>query len=260
MTCREFKETAEALELLELGSSRDEHFLVHQRMCTSCAGWMQQQQRVAGAMRALRNSTAQREAPSSVEHAVMRAFRQTMQPSALPAGEDEPATFVFRLIRIFGWGAYAAAAAALAISLGLGIWYWQHARNAAPQSAQRAQTTAPQSTSAEAMRPPALMTGAPQIGALSAKSQEARKVKKAVSTPVDSGNAGAQPDAQLAQSQGYVPMMLCDPLSCSGDEQVVRMELPASTVDSSRDSSQPLMADVVVGDDGLVRAIRIVQQ
>jgi hypothetical protein len=51
--------------------------------------------------------------------------------------------------------------------------------------------------------------------------------------------------------------MLCDPLICSGDEQVIRMELPANT--SARGNGQPVMADVVVGDDGLVRAMRIVR-
>jgi hypothetical protein len=61
----------------------------------------------------------------------------------------------------------------------------------------------------------------------------------------------------MAQAQGYTPLMLCDPLSCSGDEQVVRLELPATGADGS---TQSQMADVIVGDDGLVRAIRIVQQ
>jgi hypothetical protein len=52
---------------------------------------------------------------------------------------------------------------------------------------------------------------------------------------------------------GYTDLMLCDPLSCSGDAQVVRMEVPAQG-----SSEQTVLADVVVGDDGLVRAIRIV--
>jgi hypothetical protein len=62
---------------------------------------------------------------------------------------------------------------------------------------------------------------------------------------------------QTEQAQGYTPLMLCDPLSCSEDAQVVRMELPASAADGSTATQ---MADVIVGDDGLVRAIRIVQQ
>ena len=53
--------------------------------------------------------------------------------------------------------------------------------------------------------------------------------------------------------------MLCDPLICSGDEQVIRMELPA-TGSASADGStgQTVLADVVIGEDGLVRGMRIV--
>jgi len=53
--------------------------------------------------------------------------------------------------------------------------------------------------------------------------------------------------------------MLCDPLICSGDEQVIRMELPA-TVTADGSSAQPVLADVVIGEDGLVRAMRIVNE
>ncbi len=47
--------------------------------------------------------------------------------------------------------------------------------------------------------------------------------------------------------------MICDPLSCSSDSQVVRMELPAQP-----GQAQSQVADVVVGYDGAVRAVRIV--
>ena len=58
--------------------------------------------------------------------------------------------------------------------------------------------------------------------------------------------------------QGFVALMFCDPLICSGDEQVIRMELPSTGTAADGNSSQPVVADVVVGDDGLVRAMRIV--
>ena len=50
--------------------------------------------------------------------------------------------------------------------------------------------------------------------------------------------------------------MFCDPLSCASDAQIVRMELPASAAGSQ--DEQTRIADVVVGDDGLVRAVRMV--
>ncbi len=51
--------------------------------------------------------------------------------------------------------------------------------------------------------------------------------------------------------------MFCDPLICSSDAQVVRMELPATGAASDR-NAQTQVADVVVGYDGVVRAMRIV--
>ena len=54
--------------------------------------------------------------------------------------------------------------------------------------------------------------------------------------------------------------MFCDPLSCSSDTQVVRMELPSPgmTGSGSEQDAQMRIADVVVGYDGVVRAVRIV--
>jgi hypothetical protein len=66
-------------------------------------------------------------------------------------------------------------------------------------------------------------------------------------------------DKTSIDKQGFVALMLCDPLICSGDEQVIRMELP-TTGGTSVDGTvnQTVIADVVIGDDGLVRAMRIV--
>jgi hypothetical protein len=71
--------------------------------------------------------------------------------------------------------------------------------------------------------------------------------------------ANAQSGVTAVDRQGFVALMFCDPLICSGEEQVIRMELPGTASASGEgDSSQPVLADVVVGDDGLVRAMRIV--
>jgi hypothetical protein len=256
MNCREFRETSEALALFQLGGSSDEQFLAHQRTCVSCAAWTQQQQRVAGALQSLRNGTAALEAPAGVEHAVVDAFRQKVQ-AATPVPSEPSDAFVFRISKLFGWGAFAAAAAALAISVGLGVWFWQHSAAGAPRSAQKTPVVEQPSADAKPGLSQPVAARVPSPAITPVKLLGTRRVKK---TETGSSATAVQSDAQLAQSQGYVPLMLCDPLSCSGDEQVVRMELPGNAVDPSRNSSQPLMADVVVGDDGLVRAIRIVQQ
>ena len=261
MTCREFAKETEGLTLDELVRSDDKALLGHERDCASCASWLQQQRSLAGALQALRTSTATLESGANVEHAVLRAFRQTTLPSA-PAEDIRPHGFAFGLSRFFEWGAYAAAAAALAISLGLGAWYWQQSGNhRKPWAQQRATTGQPAGTASQtAQTSEVQQTPSPSEQPHVAQVRQARPAD--VSRPATKKKAGSSTQSltQVAQAQGYVPLMLCDPLSCSGDEQVVRMELPASAVDASRDSSEPLVADVVLGDDGLVRAIRIVQQ
>jgi hypothetical protein len=57
-------------------------------------------------------------------------------------------------------------------------------------------------------------------------------------------------------------LMYCDELSCGGLLTVVRVEVPASDValtPASNSASDMVVADVLVGSDGIARGIRIVQ-
>ena len=77
-----------------------------------------------------------------------------------------------------------------------------------------------------------------------------------------SNAAELQESAELASSTdaGYTDLMFCDPLSCAGEAQVVRMELPSTQTASvgGEQDGESRIADVVVGYDGVVRAVRIV--
>ncbi len=75
--------------------------------------------------------------------------------------------------------------------------------------------------------------------------------------PAPGKGAAAVEAPQTADDAGYVALMFCDPLICSSDTQVVRMELPAVSTGGERDE-QTRMADVVVGYDGVVRAVRMI--
>jgi len=78
--------------------------------------------------------------------------------------------------------------------------------------------------------------------------QPAAAQKKTMAAP----QSVAADDSQSDNDAGYTALMFCDPLSCSGDSQVVRMELPAQPGQSVQ------TADLVVGYDGTVRAVRMV--
>jgi len=248
MICREFIRKVEEVPLSELGRDTDVQLLAHELECPGCAGWLQQRYALAGALQVLRSSSAEAEAPSIVEQNVLRAFRQSAAPATVAETKPLPTAFAFRLSRFFEIGAYAAAAAALAISLGLGALYWQHQQKSTNNAAQHNTTMQPGSATAQQQ--------SAQVPTQVLPARPPQQAGSPVEVSMNSQAANSVPLLTAAQqAQGYTPMMLCDPLSCSGDEQVVRMELPAS--DSSQGSQ---MADVIIGDDGLVRAIRIVQQ
>lgn len=246
MKCREFIERATDLSLTDPVAVRDEQLAAHLRDCGECASWYEQRETLAAAIAALRNSTAEVEAGPHVEAAVLRAFRRSSGGTV----SEQPTRrwFAFSLGSFFAPAGYAAVAAILALALGLGVWFWQRAEHRSQPSAFQHQTepSSPSQTAQPVQTADSSAKGATE------EQQSARSSKSKNGTAPAASSASL---AQLAQAQGYIPLMFCDPLSCSGDEQVVRMEIPASAVDS-----EPQLADVVIGDDGLVRAIRIVQQ
>lgn len=248
MTCREFIKELEALKLTEL-SSPDTELLAHQSSCASCAALLRERNALAGAMQVLRSSTARMEASYVVEQNVLRAFRHGSAVQSEYGVQSQPQPVGFRLRGFFfGWGTYAAVAAVLAIGLGLGLWFAQHSDKPSQKSTAKAEQVSQPSVNES--------DHTPQVP-VRASTSNADKVSSGTNTASQRVTMTSSSLAQSEQAQGYTPLMLCDPISCSGDAEVVRMELPTTAADGSNGSQ---MADVIVGDDGLVRAIRIVQQ
>jgi hypothetical protein len=261
MTCREFIETAEALSPLQLQlmESKNENLSAHARECSGCGKWMESQRALGGALQLLRAKTVQSEASPKVEAAVLEAFRaQGFEPVA----DVEPyraAPAAWQLSRMFEVGAYLAVAAALIVGIFLGGRMWRD-RQAPPAQAHVQQTTTPQQVNLQTAKlsddksPERVPTEIAQNSASSAATASTVVSAKRPQSAADKSSV------TTVDRQGFVAMMLCDPLICSGDEQVIRMELPGNASGSADGSSEPVIADVVVGDDGLVRAMRIVNQ
>jgi hypothetical protein len=202
-------------------------------------------------MQSLSASTATCEAGPDVEKALRQAFRSR---NFAPATTAEPSRFspvVPRLSRWFEVGAYVGVAAALLIAMFLG-YRLVHPAAETPVASRNAGVMSPvNDASTKSLQTSAQTPSATAENHVRAENRRAGKLGR---TPPVS-EAGALTDEMLAKA-GYTELMLCDPLSCSSEAQVVRMELPAKGADA-RDA-QTVTADVVVGDDGLVRAIRIV--
>jgi hypothetical protein len=65
--------------------------------------------------------------------------------------------------------------------------------------------------------------------------------------------------AQAETANDFYPMVMCDSITCAGPAVTVRVELPASQFSARRSSGRKIMADLLVGDDGLVRGVRLLQ-
>ena len=268
MTCREFKHSAASLTLWELVQTQDGEVLGHADQCESCGAWLRKQEALAASMRTLQTQTAALEAGPDVERALLRAFRQAAPAHAAgvgkrttflrPVATPGSTPFALRLSRFFEIGAYAAVAAAIVVVVFLGIRILQHDGGRAP-----VETRAAAHTMTLAVQEPAT------VAAAVATKSSAKPAEQAVRAshrrpPVHTRNSesgvamtvrSTTEDSASESDAGYVALMFCDPLSCAAESQVVRMELPAG---SAGQNSQPQMADVVVGYDGLVRAVRLV--
>ena len=255
MTCREFTEAAEALtpSQLRLMQAEGDVLSAHAGECAPCGRWLESQRLLGSALQVLRDQTAGREAGPKVEQAVLQAFRmQGFEPVAAVAPE-RAAPAAWKLSRFFEVGAYAAVAAALIVGVFLGEQMWRD-RHVQPSGVQTAR--APQQVRPDATAPA-------DSGKQSAIGMEEIAHKADHSGMITTATAGgrrlpsnARAAATDVDRQGFVALMFCDPLICSGEEQVIRMELPGNG--ATAEGSQPVIADVVVGDDGLVRAMRIV--
>ena len=257
MKCHEFLHAADSFTPSELSLMRTEDAAIstHARECASCGRWLESQTLLGSAMQTLRASTAQLEAGPAVEQALLRAFRDaefTAQPAVEP---ERAAPAAWKLSRIFEFGAYAAIAAALIMAVFLGSRLL-HDRQAQEHPAQAQKQVAPQVKTSTLKASP-LNQATPEV----ASKTVATKAPKAGVSNANvqaSSRTSAKVDAAASDAGDYVALMLCDPLICSGDEQVVRVELPVAT-STDGSAGQPVLADVVIGEDGLVRAMRIVR-
>jgi hypothetical protein len=256
MTCREFKHAGASLMLSELSQAQDRQLLSHADLCQECAAWLQEQRMLASAMQTLQARTVGREAGPSVERALLRMFRQVPFEATQPVAAHRFTPIALRLSRFFEVGTYVAVAAAIVVGLFLGVRLLEQRTKTAPvQSQSTPAIAAPAQVNTNSTRDVTGKEIAPTTQEHPGRSQKLAVAARSRSNSVKRLNATST--SQTGDDPDYVALMFCDPLSCSSDAQVVRMELPVAGATSDHDA--PLqIADVVVGYDGVVRAVRIV--
>jgi hypothetical protein len=253
MTCREFEHRAASLTLWELSQARDQQVHDHAGKCRKCAAWVQQQRMLAATMQTLQARTADCTAGPDVEQALLQALRQRTSESLQPETAHQLPPIAMRLSQFFEVGAYVAAGAAIVVALFLGaLVEWRSTNTPVKSAVSQPSVTAPSVVADASESQPR-----PQLPVVS-RSNVNRLPRSCESASQAGPDAAEQSEAST--NEDYVALMFCDPLSCSSDAQVVRMELPGSGPSASggEQDAQMRFADVVVGYDGVVRAIRIV--
>ena len=131
--------------------------------------------------------------------------------------------------------------------------------SASPENALDARSAEPVTAAKDPVRPPIVFAGGP-----SADSSPVIELAPNVSPVIRLASTGSSNNsvAQSASSTwpGYSNLMYCDPVVCSGPMQVVHIKVPVGQVKPNlgqTDRNAFVNAEVVVGPDGVARAIRV---
>jgi hypothetical protein len=212
----------------------------HIRVCEDCRNFVDAQRELGARLRLLRHSVPQ--ISTTVDSAVLVHYRRRVDRPMASTGST-PARKRTRRVATIAWRGGIAAAIIVILLL---------AENKTPTTAvhehAKQATTMRQATSMSNKLPGDGET----IHPLRRPSPTHRTRRRETGVPVMSNSLPS----------GFQSLMYCDQLSCAGTMDVIRMQLPASAADSmpaSETGNGTVLADVLVGADGIARGIRIVE-
>jgi len=241
--------------------------LAHAKTCRGCSARLEEERTLLAGLRAVVSNDAGKEASARVESELRMAFLRQCSILQQRSVGSSPA-FTWQ------WRRRALVMCALAAVLALVVWLWPRtpiSRHAQPTgSVVAVPGTAHQDSSgpiATAVQP------ASKGGArLAARSKASRtrflprhdSATERVRRSADDSQTG--PDrAGTETATDFLPLLLVGAANEFERGQVIRVELPRSALISfglpmnEERSREPIKADVVLGEDGLARAIRFVQ-
>lgn len=256
MTCEEFERvvTDLACEFLIEAASR-KRALAHAQACLRCAARLQQERALTAALNdAASRDTAQ--APAHLKSALLAAF----QEQAAPAGVVVPLRSTSVSPR--RWSRWMMTAAAVVL-LAAALFALQFFR----QSSQAESSVSPE---------PLATAGAPSRESNTAKREEQKpsaveKAKPTAPRATRRTRSIFHPMLASANSQrpsetvtDFVPLTAIADATAMRSGTIVRVEMPRASLIAmglplhAERADETVKADIVVGDDGLARAIRLV--
>jgi hypothetical protein len=220
MNCQEFWN--EMPELARDGEAERGHALE----CADCAAGLERHRALAAGLRRIGQESADVAAPARVEAALLAEFRAHSRPAALR--QPEPRRFP-----LLAWMSAAAAVVALVVLV---------ARDHRPAPVQR---SIPSSSHA--------------VGALLAQAEAEEPVQAAMERTAEADDGTGE------SVEDFVPLPYATAVTPTDDLNVVRMQVQRSAVlalglsAGADDDSETVLADVLLGPDGMARAIRLVE-
>ena len=243
----------------------------HTAECATCAARFTDEKILAGGLRSLAAADAGKAAPASVEANLLAAFRQ--QAAAGRRQSEVPAR------RITAW--WAAAAAVILVAVAVAALRIESARvdhsssQEAPQETKQKAAETPAPNPAPERLPqlePRRVTGnsgglTPVVKEASARNQRRTGMRSGMKDARVAGSRregnGASAKAEIVTE--FISLTKGYTLGMAEGGQLVRVELPRSALSSfglpvnQARLDEPIKADVVLGYDGIARAIRFVR-
>lgn len=252
MNCQNFETMINDLarEQIMDAAARDSA-LAHTSACTRCAARLADERMLSAGLRRLAASANTEEAPARVEARLLATLRerQTVAPSAAVVNR-------FRRLAI-------GVAAAILIVLALAAIRFNQPGKVTP--VERAQELKPSYRLAPPKKPEQAEPGSelairnqPRLPEKGSRRNVVHRQKESPARAVDSGAA-----QEIATD--FIPLVQGDSLNLMESGQLVRVELPRSALVAfglpmnMERADERVKADVVVGNDGLARAIRFVR-
>jgi hypothetical protein len=255
MNCKRFE--IAAIELARDPSAEvGEQARAHLQSCPECAAALADQRSLTSGLRALNWNTRSVSAPPRVEAELRAAFRKAATSS--PITSPAPATAKFRFRLAF------AAAAVVVIAAGAFYVRERFARTSLPASSREAVV---QDGARRDMDPPLVGEGKDQQEeSLSpaqpvSSSDERSKASRRAGHPRENGTRSESSEAGM----DFVPVIYGSDLTPLEGGQILRVRLSRSALASLglpvnvEHPDETLMADVMLGEDGLARSIRLVE-
>ena len=270
MNCKEFETLVNDIagkRMLDASLREETHS--HAKDCARCSARLAEEKQLTVGLRALAILDENQKASASVEANLLLAFRSNAKVARKPVSSTSFASFAWsRQSRSNRW--WVAAATVILVMLALVALRFQNASKdvKAPEQQVKQQELLPNNKENPAVLPVVRFDNNEKKAPLrKASKKESDKLKSQLASSESTGDAATmqEPIAQDEIATPYLSLTQGYTLPMSEGGQIVRVELPRSALASfglpvnADRINERVKADVVIGNDGIARAIRFVR-